>query len=60
VFKKETGVFTARYELADALVTDNRTDNNRNNAMIYVTNVLLFCHVTGIINALYVLGNSKY
>jgi hypothetical protein len=53
-------VFTARYEMTDALVTANKTDQNWNNAIKYVTNVLLFCPVTGIINTMYVLHNSKY
>jgi len=53
-------VFTARYELTNALVTANKTDQNWNNATKYVTNVMLFWHVTGIINALYVLHNSNY
>ena len=34
-------MFTARYELTDALVTANKTDHNWNNAMKYVTNALL-------------------
>jgi hypothetical protein len=53
-------VFTTRCELTDALVTANKTDQNWNNAMKYVTNLLLFCHVTGIINTLHALHNSNY
>ena len=53
-------MFTAKYELTDALATANKTDQNWNNAMKYITNVLLFRHVTGLINALCVLRNSNY
>jgi hypothetical protein len=54
------GGFIARYKLIDALATANKTDQNWNNAMKYATNIILFCHVTGIISALYVLRNSNY
>jgi len=34
-------VFSARYELTDALVSSNKTDQNWKNVMKCVTNVLL-------------------